>query len=343
MAEAGSPDTAIVMRGGSDTEMTSILSREETRIIADAPGVRRGPEGPVASAELFVIVDLLKRTTGTEANVPLRGVQPAGFAVRERIQMVSGRRFQPGRNEVIVGRGALQQFAGLEPGSVLRLGEGEWRVVGVFSTGGTVAESELWCDGSVLQSAYRRGTSFQSVYAKLESPQAFEEVKDALTTDPRLNVKVMRETAYYAEQSTLLVGLITGLGTLVAGLMGIGAIFGALNTMYTAVSTRTREIATLRALGFGGSPVVISVLTESLLLALVGGLLGGGLAYVLFDGFHTATMNWQTFSQVAFAFAVTPALLVQGIVYSLLMGLIGGFFPALRAARMSVAAALREL
>ena len=194
-----------------------------------------------------------------------------------------------------------------------------------------------------MQPAYRRGTTFQSVYVKLTSPEAFDEFKDALTADPRLNVKVMRESDYYAEQSRMLHGLITGLGTLVAGLMGIGAVFSALNTMYTAVSARTREIATLRALGFGGSPVVVSVLMESVLLSLVGGALGAGLAYVGFDGFRTATLNLQTFSQVAFAFAVTPALLVQGMLYAGVMGLIGGIFPAIRAARMPVATALREL
>lgn len=343
LATTGSPDTAIVMRGGTDTEMNSILSREETRIIADAPGVLHTAEGSITSAELFVIVDLPKRSTGTAANVPLRGVQPSAFAVREELSIIEGRNFLPGRNEIIAGSGAAQEFAGLELGSVLRLGKNEWTVVGVFSSGGTAAESELWCDASVLQPAYRRGTTFQSVYAKLTSPEAFDEFKDALTADPRLNVKVMRESDYYAEQSRMLHGLITGLGTLVAGLMGIGAVFSALNTMYTAVSARTREIATLRALGFGGSPVVVSVLMESVLLSLVGGALGAGLAYVGFDGFRTATLNWQTFSQVAFAFAVTPALLVQGMLYAGVMGLIGGIFPAIRAARMPVAAALREL
>jgi len=343
MAEAGSRDVAIVMRGGSDTEMTSIFSREEARIIADGPGVRRGPSGPVASAELFVLVDLPKRSTGTDANVPLRGIEPAGYQVRQTIEIVQGRRFEPGRNEVIVGRGALRQFAGLDPGTTLRLGQNQWQVVGVFTSGGTIAESEIWADARVVQSVYHRGSSFQSVYAKLNSPGAFDAFKDALTTDPRLNVKVLRETAYYAEQSRLLIGLVTGLGTLVAGLMGIGAVFGAVNTMYTAVSARTREIATLRALGFGASPVVISVLIESLLLAVLGGLLGSGLAYLAFDGFQTATMNWQTFSQVAFAFRVTPSLLVQGVIYALVMGLVGGALPALRAARLSVAAALREL
>jgi len=227
-------------------------------------------------------------------------------------------------------------------GSKLQVGRNEWTVVGIFTANGGIAESEIWTDAAVLQPAYRRGNSFQAVYAKLESPGAFQAFKDRLTTDPRLNVQVVRQPDYYAEQSTMVTNLITGLGTLVAGLMGVGAVFGTLNTMYTAVSSRTREIATLRALGFGGTPVVISVLLESLVLSLVGGSLGAGLAYVAFDGFRAATINWQSFSQVAFAFAVTPALLVEGILFAALIGLAGGLFPAIRAARMPVATALRE-
>ncbi|MGB6362974.1 MAG: ABC transporter permease, partial [Thermoanaerobaculia bacterium] len=196
---------------------------------------------------------------------------------------------------------------------------------------------------AVLQPAYRRGNSYQSVHAKLTARGAFEEFKDSLTTDPRLNVKVLHEDEYYSSQSAMLTNLITGLGTIVAVIMGLGALFGALNTMYTAVSARTREIATLRALGFSGGPVVISVLLESLVLALVGGAIGGGLAWFAFDGFRAATMNWSSFSQVTFAFDVTPSLLVQGIVYALMIGLVGGLFPAIRAARLPVATALREL
>jgi len=343
LTDAGKEDIAIVLRGGSDTEMTSILVRDDTRIIADARGIRRGVRGPLASPELMVLIDLPKRSTGTDANVPLRGINPAAYEIRDNITVVEGRPFEPGRNEVIVGRGAMGQFAGLDLGSSLELGEGEWTVVGVFTSGGTVAESEIWADANVVQSAYRRGTTFQSVYVRLQSPEAFQDFKDALTTDPRLNTKVMRESEYYAGQSTRLIDLVRVLGLIAAGLMGIGAVFGALNTMYTAVSARTREIATLRALGFGASPVIVSVLAESLLLALAGGLVGGGLAYLFFDGFQTSTMNWQTFSQVAFAFDVTPTLLVLGILYSLIMGLVGGFLPAIRAARLSVAAALRAL
>ena len=342
MTVSGSPDTAIVLRSGADSEMMSGLGGPTTRIIAEMEGVARGVGGPLASAELFVVINLPKRTTGTDANVPLRGVEPPAFEVRNEMEIVQGRLFQWGRNEVIAGAGAALEFEGLDVGSKLQVGRNEWTVVGIFTANGGIAESEIWTDAAVLQPAYRRGNSFQAVYAKLESPGAFQAFKDRLTTDPRLNVQVVRQPDYYAEQSTMVTNLITGLGTLVAGLMGVGAVFGALNTMYTAVSSRTREIATLRALGFGGTPVVISVLLESLVLSLVGGSLGAGLAYVAFDGFRAATINWQSFSQVAFAFAVTPALLIQGILFAALIGLAGGLFPAIRAARMPVATALRE-
>lgn len=341
MAGTGSPTTVIVLRAGSDSEMVSGLNREQTRIVADAPGVLRTASGPVASPELFVIVDLPKRSTGTQANVPLRGVEEAAFAVRDGLEIVDGRRFTAGRNEIIVGRGAAASFAGLEVGSELTMGKNTWTVVGHFDAGGTVPDSELWTDAKVLQPAYRRGDTFQSVYVELESPDAFDSFKDALTTDPRLEVSVQRESEYFAAQSETMVRIIRGLGFTAAVLMGLAAFFGALNTMFTAVAGRTREIATLRALGFKGGPVVISVLCESLLLGLVGGVVGGGLAYLAFDGYRASTLNFQSFSQVAFAFDVTPDLLVAGIVYALAMGLVGGLLPAWRAARMPVVDGLR--
>jgi putative ABC transport system permease protein len=343
LAVSGSPDTAIVLRGGSDSEMVSGLLHQDTRVISDTPGILRTAEGPAASSELFVVVDVPKRSTGTAANVPLRGVQPAAFTVRDRVKIVAGRKFEPGKNEIIVGKAAQEQFAGLDLGSTLRWGENTWTVVGVFTADGAISESELWCDASVLQPAYRRGDTFQSVYAKLTSPAAFTAFKDALTTDPRLDVKVVREDEYFASQSQALSAIINFLGTLIAGLMAVGATFGALNTMYTAVASRTREIATLRALGFGAGPVVVSILVESLVLALAGGLVGAVAAYFAFNGYRASTINFPSFSQVAFAFAVTPPLLVGGIVIALLMGLIGGLFPAIRAARMPVITALREL
>jgi putative ABC transport system permease protein len=336
-------DSAIVLRAGSDSEMVSGFSRAQTRLIADAPGVARHADGPLASAELFVIINLPKRSTGTDANVPLRGVETAALQVRDRTKIVAGRMFTWGKNEVIAGTGAAREFAGLEVGGTVKVGRESWPVVGVFEAGGGVAESEVWTDAKVLQAAYNRGDSFQSVYARLNSAGAFTEFKDALTANPQLGVKVLRQSDHFAEQSSVLTRLITTLGFLIAFLMAIGAVFGALNTMYSAVAARTREIATLRALGFGRSAVVLALMIESLVLALLGGALGGGLAYAGFNNFHAATMNWQSFSQVTFAFAVTPQLLVQGVIWATLIGLIGGLLPAIRAARLPIAAALREL
>jgi putative ABC transport system permease protein len=343
MAASGAPDSAIVLRSGADSEMVSGFGKDETRLMADAPGLAKGQEGPLASAELFVIINLPKRSSGTDANVPLRGVEQAAFHVRENVKIIQGRSFEWGKNEVIVGVGAAQEFSGLEVGRKLQVGRNEWQVVGIFSAGGGTAESEIWTDASVLQGAYHRGNSFQSVYAKLNSPEAFQQFKDALTTDPRLNVKVIRQPDYYAEQSTAVTSLITILGSIIAGLMAVGAVFGALNTMYNSVSTRTREIATLRALGFGSGAVVVSVMLESLVVALVGGLIGATVAYLVFNGFHASTMNFQSFSQVTFAFNVTRELLIRGIIWATIIGLIGGLMPAIRAARQPIAAALREL
>ena len=270
-------------------------------------------------------------------------MESAALNVRENLKIVAGRMFEWGKNEVLVGIGAAREFAGLEVGGTIKVGRETWPVVGVFSANGGVAESEVWTDATVLQGAYNRGDSFQSVYARLVSPGAFREFKDALTSNPQLNVKVVRQAEYYAEQSETLTRLITTLGVLIAGLMAVGAVFGALNTMYSAVAGRTREIATLRALGFGSAAVVVALMIESMLLALIGGTAGGVLAYVAFNNFHAATMNWQSFSQVTFAFAVTPELLVQGVIWATAIGLIGGLFPAIRAARLPIAAALREL
>jgi putative ABC transport system permease protein len=343
MTTGGDPRTAIVMRAGTDSEMSSILMREDVQIIKNAPGIQRGPGGPLASAELFVIVNHPLAATGTDANVPLRGVEPMAFDVRDEVRIVEGRRPQAGRNEIAAGRAASRQFSGLEVGRTVRWGENSWQVVGIFEAGGSVSESELWCDVGVLQPAYRRGSSYQAVYAKLESEDALTKFKDALTSDPRLDVMVVRESDYFAEQSTVLTQLVRTIGFIIAALMGIGAIFGAVNTMYTAVASRTREIATLRALGFSRGPVVLSVLAEAMLLALIGGVIGTLAAWVIFDGYQTSTLNWQSFSQVAFAFAVTPGLALQGLFYALILGLVGGLLPAFRAARLPVVTALREL
>jgi putative ABC transport system permease protein len=342
MQNSASPENVVVLRSGASSEMMSWVLGDDARVIAEAPGLARSEEGALASPELFVIIPLKKKSTGTDANVPLRGVTRTAPLVRDRFRLVEGRMFEWGRNEVVVGRGAQLEFQGLDVGSSIEVGKAAWPVVGVFEAGGGLAETEIWVDALVLQPAYQRGNSYQAVYAKLQSPGAFQEFKDALTSDPRLTVAPVREADYFAEQSAVLYNLITGLGTLIAVIMGFGAVFGALNTMYTAVSARAREIATLRALGFRSGPVVVSVLTESILLALVGGSIGAVLAWLAFDGFRAATLNWSSFSQVAFAFDVSPSLLVRGVVFACLIGLVGGLFPAVRAARQPVSAALRE-
>ena len=343
MAVKGADDVAVVLRSGADNEMTSGLSRDEARLVTDATGIARSADGPLASAELFVMINLPKRSTGTDANVPFRGVGSAAMAVRGDMKIVEGRKFEPGRNEVIAGVGAVRAFDGLDVGKKLRIGQNEWAVVGIFSGGGGAAESEIWTDAAVLQPAYHRGDSFQSVYAKLTSPQAFQQFKDALTTNPQLKVRALPQAEFLAEQSNLLTSFIRNFGVFIAAMMALGALFGALNTMYNAVAARTREIATLRALGFGSSPVILSVLFESLAIALIGGIVGGMAAYFAFDGFKAATINWQTFSQIAFAFQVTPRLLGNAIIWAAAIGLLGGLFPAIRAARLPVATALREL
>jgi putative ABC transport system permease protein len=323
--------------------MTSGITGPEAEVIKQAPGLLRDGNRPIASSELYVLVDLNKRSTQTAANVPLRGIEPAALQVRDEVKVIDGRMFQFGTNEAIIGDSAVRQFSGADLGSEIKSGELRLKVVGVFTAGGSVAESEIWADTRLLQGVYRRGNSYQSVLARLDSPASFDAFKDWLTTNPQLNVQVRRENEYYSAQSTTMTGLIKGVGYAIAVLMGIGAVFGAILTMYTAVASRTREIATLRALGFNTGSVLVSVLTESMALAVLGGAIGGIVAYLGFNGYRTATMNVQTFSQVAFAFAVTPALLIQGLSYAIAMGFIGGLFPAIRAARLPISSALREL
>jgi len=344
MKASGDPNTVLVLRSGSDTEMTSGLGGDSVRVIQDAPGVARDSSGtPLTSPELFVVVDHPLKRSGSPANVPLRGITPEAFKVHDRVKIVQGRNLEFGKNEIIAGRAASRQFVGLEPGTTLKWGESTWTLVGIFEDGGSASESELWCDVKVLQPAYRRGNSYQSVYAKLAEPSAFQALKDSLTTNPQLQVTAMRSPDYYGTQTATLQMIVRTIGGIIAILMGVGAVFGAVITMYTAVASRTREIATLRALGFGSVPVVVSVLVEAALLSAVGGLLGGLAAWAAFDGYETATMNFQSFSQIAFAFRVTPALLATAMIYALVMGLFGGMLPAIRAARLPVVTALREL
>ena len=341
--QSGSADVAIVLRKGSTDEMGSGLSQPQTRIIADAPGVARNGQAPVVSPELYQVVDVPLRSTGTGANVPLRGVSQSAAQLRQGFRIVKGRDFIPGNFEVIVGSGAARQFAGLDVGRTIRWGSTDWLVAGMFEDRGSVAQSEIWTDAAVLQGAYNRGNTFQSMRVQLTNASALPAFKAALTTDPRLNVTIFTEKEYYARQAEAMTTLIESIGTAIAILMGLGAIFAALNTMYSAVSSRTREIATLRALGFGSGPVVVSVLAESMVLGLLGGVLGIAISYLAFDGVRASTMNFSTFSQITFAFDVTPPLLINALIYALVLGLVGGSAPCWRAAQLPITAGLREL
>jgi putative ABC transport system permease protein len=341
--QSGANDVAIVIRSGATDEMGSGLTLEQTRVIADNGSILRDKDGAVVSPELYVVVDVPMKSTGTAANVPLRGVGPQAPKLRQHFKIVEGRMFQAGTFEVIVGRGANSQFTGLTVGNTLRWGTTDWTVTGIFEDDGSVSESEVWTSDQVLQNAYNRGSSYQSTRAKLTSAAVFPTFKDAMTSDPRLNVRVYTERQYYEEQSRSLVTLVNTIGAAIAILMGLGAIFAALNTMYSAVSARTREIATLRALGFGATPVVTSVLAESVLIGLLGGAIGGLISYLAFNGVRASTMNFSSFSQISFAFTVTPALLIQALTYAIALGLLGGLLPSLRAAKMPIATGLREL
>jgi len=343
MISAGSDDTAIVMRSGATSELTSGLSNEQVLIIADAPGVLKDGDDSVMSAELYVVVDVKKKASNTDANVPFRGVQAGALDVRKNVTLADGRLFEPGKNEIIVGRSAQQEFAGLDTGSTIRFGQTEWDIVGSFEAGGSVSESELWTDVRVLQGAYRRGNSYQSVRVKLQSEASLKELQAALEEDPRISPDVMTEKEYYSGQAAPLSQFIKIIGYPLTILMAIGAVFGALNSMYSSVSVRGKEIATLRALGFGPISILLSTMIESTLLALVGGLIGGAVAFLVFNGFQVSTLNGASFSQVVFDFAVTPDLLIDGLYAALIIGAFGGLFPAIRAARLPVAQALREL
>lgn len=343
LVSSGSPQNAIIRRAGATSEMESAITLEQVRILEDAPGVARGPEGPLVSPEVVVISSFPIKGGGGDANVQLRGVGPKVLAVRANVKIIAGRMFRPGLNELVVGRNVVGEYAGFELGDHKTFGGGNWTVVGVFDAGGSAFDSEVWCDEAILNPMYSRPQNiFQSATLRLENPEAFQRCKDALTADPRLTLQVEREAAYYEKQSRAVTTLILVLGGMVAAIMGIGAVFGALNTMYSAVAERSREIATMRALGFGAFAVVLSFLFEAVCLALLGGLIGC-LVVLPLNGVTTGTMNWQTFSHMAFAFRVTPQLLGGGLVFSVVMGILGGVPPAISAARSTIAVALREL
>jgi len=343
LVASGSPDNAIVMRAGATSEMMSGIRLEDVKIVQDAPGVARGSDVPLVTSEVVVVAPFPLRATGTDANVQVRGVSPNVLTIRNSLKIVQGRMFQPGLAELIVGKNASSSYAGLTVGNTVNFGGGHWQVVGVFDAGGSSFDSEVWCDARVLDDVYKRPSNiFQSATIHLTSANAYDQFKDAITSDKRLNLDVSREIDYYAKQSTRMTRLITILGGLVAFVMAIGAVFGALNTMYSAVAERGREIATMRALGFGGAAVVFSFLIEALLISFIGGAIGC-IAVLPLNGLTTGAMNWQTFSHLAFAFRITPPLLVGGVIFALLMGLLGGLPPAMRAAWRPVAVALREL
>lgn len=343
MDGTGQDDVALVLRTGTKTELNSRLDKEQADLVRLAPGVARDLGGePLASAELFWIVNAVSKSSGGEANVALRGVQPPGAGLRKDFRLTEGRDFTPGRFELIVGRGARNQFEGLEPGSTIRFGKTEWLVVGAFETGGSVFESELWCDVGVLQSAYQLGNNFQVVRVRLDGPDGRRLVEEALDADLRLNVDVWNEGEFYAEQAEDTAALIRYVGIPVSALMAIGAVFAALNAMYASIAARSREIATLRALGFGALPTALATLFESLSLSFLGGLLGCTIAWLALNGYQASTLA-ASFSQVVFNFAVTPDLLGQGMITALTVGFLGGVFPAARAAMTRVAVALREL
>ena len=341
VVSSGLPDNAIVQQGGSDSEMTSAIQIDAVRVIEDAPQVARRESEPLVSAEVVVIAALPLREGDSDANVQMRGVSPRVTAVRDNVRITEGRFFTPGLYELIVGRNARASYAGLELGRSVRIGPGTWKIVGMFDAGGSAFDSEIWADADVLNGNYQRPAGvFQSVTARLRSVEAFDAFKAALESDPRLQVQVVREQDFYAQQSQLVTTLITVLGGLVALVMGLGAIIGALNTMYSAVAERAREIAVLRALGFGGGSIVLSFLAESMWIALVGGVIGC-LVVLPVNGITTGTINWQTFSHLSFAFRITPDLLGLGMMFALLMGVVGGLPPAIRAARANVAVTLR--
>ena len=343
LASTGRSHRVIMLRAGSDAELSSGVARDQAILLANLPGIARSDGRPLASGELVVMVDLPRKGESAPNNVPFRGVQPAAFAIRDELRIVEGRPFERGVREVIVGRKASQQFAGLDVGSRIGFRDSDWTVVGIFATGGDVHESEIWADAEVALSAFRR-TGFQSVTATLSdgSEAGLAAFKDVIRRDPRFSIGVFREPEYYARQAQVLSRLITVLGYTVAAFMAVGATFGALNCMYSAIASRQVEIATLRAIGFGGAPVVVSVMIEALTLALVGGVVGAGLAYVYCDGATLSTLNFNTFSQVAFDFRVTPELIARGLAWALVIGAAGGLLPAVRAARLPVTTALRS-
>jgi putative ABC transport system permease protein len=337
----GRSDAALILRGGSDAELNSAFDRDSTDLIKQEPGIAAGADGrPLASAELMVIAELVRRDdVRNGANITVRGVEPTGFVLRPQLKIIAGHNFTPGLRELIVGQGVLRQFQGAEIGKVVRMRGSEWTVVGEFAAG-DAHDSELWTDINVARTTFGRSGS-SSVLAALEGPQGLARLKSALTAEPRLTMDVLREQDYFSGQTRQFRKTIGFLAAVVTIIMALGAVFAVLNSMYAAVAARGKEIATLRAIGFAGLPVVVSVMSEALLLALTGAMLGALIAYLLFNNLSVSTLG-QNFTQVVFDFKVTPALVAQGLVIAVIIGMVGGLLPALRAARLPVTTSLRE-
>lgn len=343
---SGSDDVAMILRGGSNNELSSGFGSDTVTVVSDAPGIAKDSSGkPILSPELYVLVDGRLRGKGPDAttNLPLRGVGAMAPKVRRQFRIIEGQMFREGTNEVIVGAGAARQYEGLEVGKQVRWGTTTWTVVGHFSDGGGIAESEVWGDTPIVQQSWMRGNSFQSIRAKLTGADALKPLKNALTKDPRVRLEILSERQFYIDQQQIMSTIINYVGWTLAIMMGVAAIFAALNTLYNAVASRVREIATLRALGFGGFSVVLSVLSEAIILGAIGGAIGGVLAYLTFNGMQSSTMNFASFSQITFAFTVTPQLMLTGIIYGLVLTFIAGILPGIRAARMPITSGLREL
>ncbi len=338
----GAPDVAVALRKGSGNELNSNITREQALLLEEAPGIARSSDGkPLISAELYVVVDGVKKASRTKANLPLRGVGARAEQVRRGVVVTRGRMFQPGTNELVVGSAVSKQFEGFELGRKIKLGTQVWNVVGEFSAGGSVFESEIWADVAILQGLYQRGSTVQTVRARLTNPSSLSELQRYSEADPRLKLDVRAESVYYAEQSKQLSDVIMYLGWPLAIAMSFGAIAGALNTMFASVDARTKEIATLRAIGFRGTPAFIATMVESLVLAAIGGLLGAIATYLLFDGITAATLG-SSFTQVVFSLKFSWSLVLQGLILALVIGLVGGVFPAWRAARVPLLAAFKE-
>ncbi|MEE2566275.1 ABC transporter permease [Hyphobacterium marinum] len=339
---SGSDSIAVLLRAGSQAELNSGLSRDDARLVEIAPGLATNAAGdPVLSGEMYVIVDGIKRSSQTEANLPLRGVGAQAPALRDGFTITEGRMFEPGAAELVVGESVQREFAGFDLGDTIRLGSNTWTVVGTFSTGGSIFDSEIWTDIGVLQNLYQRGTTVQSIRVLLESPEAIEALRAYVADEPRLNLDVSTEREYFASSSGQTSDFIMVLGWPLAISMAIGALAGAWNTMYSSVDTRTREIATLRAIGFSGGAAFAGTMIESVVLAAIGGLIGAVASYLLFNGVSASTLGGG-FTQIVFSFAVTPQAVINGVILAIIVGFLGGLIPALRAARVPLLAVHTE-